>query len=491
MSKREENQKVTLTLLFGAQEDDGYLLRWTLESISRRDKGYRYREMSEVLTELGGKGSRCFAHRYHHARYSDIVGLLLMLYVGTSPVYWFWTLPVEWINASKVALFLLACGSVWLVAMLRDRIRFPSGLAGPLGPVLLICLHFSAFIQSEPEVSLRRCMDIFSGYVMLWSIYLFIRMGGDIRKVLSGAGLLLLPFCALTITYTLFGFPDWSNPYSPYSVSRLGVGFGGERTGWSSGIALFFPIALLATAFNERLGPYKRLFGSIASVGLIIGSQLASGGRSGLLASLATVVVLSVSGRIPKTVCLLSALIALAGYKLAEPEWILQHLRLGRLEGVEALQDLDYFSAYRIEDFLLALRLVGEHPALGYGIADPELFGLRREIHNVWLRMAMQAGILAPACFGAIVYVLIRNASCVIAHKRPTAGKEASKSIFGLTVFSTLLGGLIISMFEPNALIGSFQNSVLWWVAGGAAVACNVSDRPRKKGKYVERAKGC
>ena len=49
--------------------------------------------------------------------------------------------------------------------------------------------------------------------------------------------------------------------------------------------------------------------------------------------------------------------------------------------------------------------------------------------------------------------------------------RRAPESILGLTLLSTLLSGLIISIFEPNALIGSFQNSALWWAAAGAAAA--------------------
>ena len=37
--------------------------------------------------------------------------------------------------------------------------------------------------------------------------------------------------------------------------------------------------------------------------------------------------------------------------------------------------------------------------------------------------------------------------------------------------FATLIGGLIISMFEPRFVLGSFWVTVAWWVAAGIGMA--------------------
>lgn len=441
--------------------------------------------MNRLFTQLYRKYSKYPERGYHRDVSTDIGGFFLSLYVGTSPVYWFWTLPVEWVNLCKITLFVLASGWIWLAAMMKGEIYFPRSLAGPLGFVLLLFVHVFTFFQSEPSVYLPRCLDILYGYVMLWSVYSFVRIGGDIRLVLSAASLLLLPFCGLTITYALFGFPDWGNPYIPYLDSSLGSGFGGGRTGWSNGIALFLPIALLSTGFNERPTRYRWIVSSAIVIFLIIGSQLLAGGRAGLLASFVALMILSLLGRLSKKLWFLLALMAMVGYYTIGHEWLFQHLRFGRLENIKYFSDLNYFSAFRIEQFFVSFSLILEHPLYGHGIVAPEVFGLSNEIHNVWLRMAVQAGVLAPAVFAVIVYVLFKNAFRMFMYQTESIMRRAPESIFGLTLLSTLLSGLIISMFEPNAIVGSFQNSALWWVAAGAAAA--LVKRPALKCGALEK----
>ena len=88
-----------------------------------------------------------------------------------------------------------------------------------------------------------------------------------------------------------------------------------------------------------------------------------------------------------------------------------------------------------------------------------------------WCSMSVKGGLLAAVFAAVIVYVFIKNAFRMFKYQSKFMKSRSPESVFGLTLLTTLGSGVIISMFEPNALLGSFQNSALWWVAAGAAAA--------------------
>lgn len=402
----------------------------------------------------------------------DICGLFLSGYLGTAPVYWFWSLPIEWINLAKIVLFVFITFLIWIRAALKNKFRLPPGLPGVMGIILLFITLAPIVLKSELDSSFRRYLDVTFGYVMLWNVYFFVKMGGDIRRVLQIASIVLLPFCGITLIHTLFGFPNWDNPYIISGDASLSKGFGGERTGWSNGIALFLPCALLIAGFFERQFSYRSIFNCVAVMVLIVGSQLVSGGRAGLIASTVALIIMTISGRSRRSwlFILLLILIPLVLF-LQTPDWMMSHLRLDRIENINSFLDLDSFSGSRINQIYVSLNLILENPLLGHGIISQELMGLSNEIHNIWLRLAVQAGILAPLVFAVIVCVFVRNAIQIICQQDGPIEIRNRDYGIGQTFLAILSAGLVISLFEPNAILGSFQNSSMWWVAAGAAAS--------------------
>lgn len=392
--------------------------------------------------------------------------LLLATYLGTSPVFWFWNLPPRVVLLTKWLLILAGFAVIWLRAYQRRLLVLPVGLSGPNGFVLLVVSMAFGFFQSGAEAILETVADIVYPFLTIWTVFLYYRLGGDLVRLFKSSAIIFLPFAMLTVSAGVLGIPDWSVTYSGREVSIVTSGFTDKRTGWSNGTALFVPILLMGLATVQAHG--QRLFYAI-SVLIFIGSQAVVGGRAGLLASLVAVFIW-LAGRVRRWVYIVP--LALVVLLLGTNESVLQHLRLNRVAAVSSLQDLDQLSSSRISRNIIAIGYVLQSPLQGYGFGslpftefqDPSF------VHNLWLKLWLQAGLFAPAALAAIVAHLFLKA--VVAWRRVSSRAKWSarhEEILGAT--SVLVIGLIISMLEPSYLIGAFQTSVLWWTAAGAIVS--------------------
>ena len=116
------------------------------------------------------------------------------------------------------------------------------------------------------------------------------------------------------------------------------------------------------------------------------------------------------------------------------------------------------------------MELIANRPLLGYGFDGLHSSALSRaeQIHNLWLRLGVQSGLLAPLVFASVVIsVLLRS----VRHYRETRTRRNSVKTRSVSTSLplVLVAGLVISMFEPNTLLGTFQTSAIWWASAGAA----------------------
>ncbi|MCB0747831.1 MAG: hypothetical protein KDC90_10255, partial [Ignavibacteriae bacterium] len=79
------------------------------------------------------------------------------------------------------------------------------------------------------------------------------------------------------------------------------------------------------------------------------------------------------------------------------------------------------------------------------------------EIHNFWIKTIAESGLVVFSFYVVFVYLIFKKIRNI----------GIKNNIYYLT-FLLILAGLIETMFEPNALFGSFQNSAVWWL--GVAV---------------------
>ena len=245
-------------------------------------------------------------------------------------------------------------------------------------------------------------VDVASGAVFLWCFFNLTRQGIDLLLIFRRSVLIITFFAAFTLVNKLTGLPDWHIPADSLGVYEplIKTGFGVGSTGWSNGLALYLPVALfLFTKGSGRGSLFQRVIG-LLMVGCLFGSQLASGGRAGLLASILTIVAFLFLS-LPRWlkvfaifILLLATLISslLVTTSIELPEAWNKHLRLDRFpDKIESISDLDHFSAGRIVGYLTALERFMERPFFGHGnlqiLVDYEKH--QTEIHNLWLKWAV------------------------------------------------------------------------------------------------------
>lgn len=91
------------------------------------------------------------------------------------------------------------------------------------------------------------------------------------------------------------------------------------------------------------------------------------------------------------------------------------------------------------------------------------------EIHNVWVRLAAEGGIFLVASFAAVVLSILGKAIDVL--WRATNSGSKAKVVETAALLTSLLGGIVISLVEPNIFFGTMHASSIWWVVAGAVVA--------------------
>jgi hypothetical protein len=78
----------------------------------------------------------------------------------------------------------------------------------------------------------------------------------------------------------------------------------------------------------------------------------------------------------------------------------------------------------------------------------------------------VESGVLLPIVFFAIICVVLQKALRLARNLRGDAlGRD--DRLFMLSLILIVLSGVVLSFFEPNVLIGAFQNSAIWWAAAG------------------------
>lgn len=402
----------------------------------------------------------------------------LTIYLGLSPVYWLPGVSVSVMRVVKLALAASAVLSIYSHGIIKGSLRFPKGILGPVGFFLMVVVAIPGLVQAEFSSAATRLVDFVLSFGFFWCFYNYVREGGNWQVVFKGAALIVAAFATVTLTSAFLGAPNWTAPFGPTRLPLFITGFGAKRTGWSIGIGMFVPIAFLFASRHGSLSRNVRGFIRVAlMIVVILGAQIACGGRSGIVASI--VVVLVNAWRSPLRWHFVGLMFVALLAALYSADFLTEQLRLDALGTSNvSFRDLDRLSTGRISGYLVALDLIAQRPFVGHGfeqIALDQYGMLYRDVHNLWLQLWVEAGILLPLCFA-----LFALSICV--HTFRSGGKRAARrpvSGTKLTLGLIVVGGLVISMFEPRTLIGSFQNTAIWWAAAGVLLAESIMDSRR------------
>ena len=369
------------------------------------------------------------------------------------------------------AVLLVASLVVWFMGRRPSGLRLPRGLLGPAGFTGVALLAIPGMYQATDFfLAIEFLVDVALSAMFLWLLFSMQIKGEDTFRVFVRAMTIISAFAAFPVAAAVTGFPRFQSPFDLAAFTS--TGFGAGRTGWANALSLYVPIALAAIL------SYKHRARTVASLMIIVVAQVVSGGRTGMLLSLfnaAGFVVLCGSKRlrvIVLTIVLIGALFSVLSPAVRGLATVAtaELLRLGNVHGRVTFEVLDALTSYRLRGYVTGIEMVADRPLLGHGLGSVRIYvaplAKHLEIHNVWLKFAVYCGVLLPLFLLYVVAAIVISATPMA---RAIANRTAR--VMAAAYMFVLVNGVAITMVEPAALVGAFQNSALWWGVAGSVLA--------------------
>lgn len=392
-----------------------------------------------------------------------IAGFIWAAYLALSGVYWLPFAGVGGLVLAKLLLLLIAFGIIVADAALRRQSPIPMGFLGLAGFFLILSASAPGLFAGTVAGGADDLASLFLGFCTVVVFRLFVRNGGNLGRVLVGGAAVVGILSAVTVLSATLGAPSWTSPYGDQPL--WAAGFADQRTGWSNSVSYSFIVLFVAGAQRlEKRTPSRFVLIAIALFA-VLPSQYLAGGRAGLLGSVGTIIAVSIWLAKRRRVALPIAILVLAAF-LAVPERIEDQLRLTRSGfDVSDFEDLDWLSSDRLSGYEIGWGLLKEEPLTGHGFGVVDLtrdYGhVSPQIHNVWLRLAVDAG---P------VFVLVLLGWLLALFWVPQARPHAVPAPKRVLISLIFLNGMWLSMLEPQVIVGTFQTSVFWWAALGSGL---------------------
>lgn len=385
------------------------------------------------------------------------------LYTSFACVYWFPGLPSGLLAQMKLAAF------AGLILLALPRLQRPSRSQAVLLASLAVAA-LAAFLAvlrtSDLAAAVGRARDFIEPMLWISALSSLSIAGREIfvRRLTQFLALLLtLATYPIMAHYNLV--PDLMVPaefFTQYGARYAGfvgkvrvssAGFSGGATGWGAPIA--FATLLLASSVN-RAG--TRWISSLAVL-FIGGFSIALIGARG--ASLALVIsalgwaLLTRGSRVAGILILVSFTVAstLLDWRAVLPERFFKDA-----SSFDLVSRLNYVSTGRITTYISGFEQFLSSPLFGVGVARATITinGEALQVHNVWLRSAVEGGLillLPTLAIGATLIALLAS------QRGPTSSVSLPNAR------PVVIAGLIVSMFEPSTIFGAFNNNVLYWTA--------------------------
>lgn len=370
---------------------------------------------------------------------------ILSLYLILAPIYWLPFLPPTILEYIKVSLFLFF--------MIAYKIKFrpivgPNGLLGVTGFVIIIILSLPGITLNNWFDYYERTIDVIVAASFVIIIYNLNKIEIDLDKVVMNSALIfsLVVFFVILSNFNIL--PNFTSTLNKKFLIN-DVGLGGVRTGWSIGIAFYVPFILLKIKNSTK--KYKTIL--IVPLLILLISQYLVGGRSGLLSSIIIIGIFLIVYKKWKTlsIALITIFLIYSTVSIKTYGDIEKNLRFGSY----LTNTNSDFSGGRFYQYRTALKNISENPISGNGIRSFSVHETGGDLHNTWLKFWYESGILLPLFFLYMIYLNIKNK---LLYKR---------NDFVIAALLCIVTGIIISMFEPGTILGTFQNSVLFWFSFG------------------------
>lgn len=379
-----------------------------------------------------------------------LVTTLLQVYLTIAPINWLPFISPQLVNLAKYIIITILCFKTFITKGINVKPYYFFSINYLL---LIILMAIPAIFTSYDNVVLN-ILD----YVFIFALFWIIRSANieraelfhifyKVALVISGVGLLSL-ISAIT-GITIVSPAPWHDPFSSSA-------FGGYRTGWSNSLFLFIPFLLFY--FMQSDIRKEKVYCIIAITG-IIASQILSGGRSGVICSILAILIFS-RFNIKGIIFIAFTIIVL--YQILSIKMIERFLRASdeQIENKTGSSTIDKISSGRVGGYELGIKYFFDSPLWGNGFGASEYLmekkGFAGDIHNTWLKRLVDAGLLLVGTLIILFYQLYKSGV------RNLKKQKVSPNL--LTLFRTMFFlALVISMGEPNYLIGSFQGEAFFW----------------------------
>jgi hypothetical protein len=399
---------------------------------------------------------------------------LIIIYILLAPIYWLPNIPVSLIKVVKVIIIFTAFIG-YFIFLLSKNLKLAYVPIPILLPTLITAIFYFPFFiisfsegRSFSEFTLYY-LNFFFGFltsILAFNNYNLICTAQKWFKIIF---LIMSFLCLFPVLNFFTGKPDIISPYAIQSnLIDLdffwSTGYNASRTGWSGTLIPFIPLGLIFfNKENIRDKPGLSLLLFFITISLILGAQVISLGRGGMLGSFICIIIL-MSIYFPSRYFLYLFLIILIIFLSFKNE-ILLALRFADMEGSGV--SLGEASSVRFDQYVLAPQFIFEKPLFGHGFRGSEsaLFNVGGEkfegfeIHNSFLLLFVDNGIVVGMTFLLFASYMIVCALRVIFDK---------SAPIALHVFSSIIiGGLASSLFEPHAIFTNFQHMPMWWLSAG------------------------
>ena len=380
------------------------------------------------------------------------------LYISLAPVYWLPYVPQRLLELFKAGLIGVGAVTAVVYGIGSSKVRYSRGFLGIVGFSVLLLSISPGLIQGIPDSSIKMFLNISYAFCTFLSFQVLVQSKKDVVELFSYASLVIGGLGMYSVFAGLGIAPDFVAPRKFNGTTVSISGFTGLRTGWSNGIALYVPFAAYLIVWHHRV--LIKIAAALAILGIFL-SQLTVAGRSGLLATIfGCVSMLCIFG---KRYMIVAGLIVGGVLIVTYLPQLEGHLRLDRVEGGFDMKSVDHLSAGRIESYTYALDNIVSNPLTGVGFGYTDRSG--HSVHNMLLRFTAETGLIFLFVFVGIAFSALTR--CV---------KRRRISVYAM-VGVVVVQGLMIAQFEPSALMGSFQNSALWWAVLGIIAGLAYTDQ--------------
>lgn len=381
-----------------------------------------------------------------------VISILLQVYLTLAPINWLPLVPPLYVNLIKYFITVILCYKTFVARNINVK---PYYFFSVNYVLLVIILAIPAIFRSY-DVAIYDLLDYIFIFVFFWIIrstnlsrHELFEVFYKVAITIGAIGLLSL--ISAIIGITIISPEPWNDPFSSSA-------FGGYRTGWSNSLFLFIPFLLF---YFLQTNIYKEKIYCVLAITCIIASQILSGGRSGFVCSILAIIIFSKFNI--KGIIFLGITIILL-YQILSVSTIERFFRASdeQIETKAGNSTIDKISSSRIDGYKLGIKYFSDSPLWGNGFgASNYLMGINGyagDIHNTWLKRLVDGGLMLVSPLIILFYFIYKSIIRYI--RKEYLGRNYS--IFFKTLFFL---SILISMGEPNYLLGSFQGEAFFWVS--------------------------